>query len=126
VCGLLSATPALAQTKEAYACIEDISGGIINKEQSRVIAFSPKKMTMVRDGNAITVKYRSPDGDVTERFSCSQPRARAPQLLQCVEDAYFMMFDTNRMTFHRAQIYMNVDGPSQDSLTVSMGTCQKF
>jgi len=114
---------ALAQSegKQAFACAEQASTGFSMKNGVYGKgSFPTTNFTMVLTGRNLTVKY----GDDEERYSCSPSYAN---ILQCVQDAFFMVINLENLRFNRGELYGPIRGLDKaDSLSVAYGSCQRF
>jgi hypothetical protein len=118
-------TPAHAQERTAYACIEQKATGfhpMENEKGFRNTNFQERRFTMIREGMRLEVKM---DNDVTI-YECRPPWRSKPQLLQCAEHFYFLIFDEGTLQFTRSALLGHLGGSGADSLVLSYGDCQRF
>ncbi|MBI1620450.1 hypothetical protein [Aquamicrobium zhengzhouense] len=119
----LSTSSAFAESA-AYACASyDNTGFMLNKDKNRFerTSFHDEKFTAIENGSRLTLRV---DGR-EEVYKCEAPWHGKPNLLQCVEEFYFMTFDKASLRFVRALAYGYIAG-SSDTLHIMYGDCQKF
>jgi len=119
---LLSGT-ATAQDKRAYLCASAGSTGFASTNNAwRQTNFVTLRFTMVFEGKVARIKKSDTD---EETYTCSNPWQSQPNLWQCIERFYFLVFDERLMRFTYSQTYGHVNR-SDDQMVLSYGDCQRF